>query len=176
MSDLSTLYDRNAAFAETFDKGDLPIKPSLSTLILTCVDARVSPEHVAGVDLGEALILRNVGARVTDTVGLEVAMLWTLMSMASGATPNMELVIIQHTHCGMERFAVPDVATKVTEKFGTPDVVAAYGIADVDQTVAADIERLRSNPMVPRQLSVSSHVYDVATGRLREVVATQTLG
>ena len=76
MSDLSTLYDRNAAFAETFDKGDLPIKPSLSTLILTCVDARVSPEHVAGVELGEALILRNVGARVTDTVCLEVAILW----------------------------------------------------------------------------------------------------
>ena len=103
-------------------------------------------------------------------------MLWTLMSMATGATPNIELVIIQHTQCGMERFAVPEVADKVTERFGTPDVVATYGIADVEQTVAADIERLRSNPTVPRGLKVSGHVYDVATGRLREVVATQTLG
>ena len=82
----------------------------------------------------------------------------------------MELVIIQHTQCGMERFAVPEVAAKVTERFGTPDVVATYGIADVDQTVAADIERLRSHPTVPRELEVSGHVYDVATGRLREVV------
>ena len=176
MSDLATLYGRNAAFAETFDKGDLPIKPNLSTLVLACVDARVSPEHVAGVELGDALILRNVGARVTETVGLEVAMLWMLMSLASGTTPNMELVIIQHTQCGMARFAVPEVADKVTERFETPDVVATYGIADVDQTVARDIGRLRSNSTVPRQLKVSGHVYDVATGRLREVVATQTLG
>lgn len=176
MSDLATLYERNAAFAEAFDKGDLPLKPNLSTLILACVDARVSPEHVAGVELGDALILRNVGARVTETVGLEVAMLWTLMSLASGATPNMELVIIQHTQCGMARFAVPEVAEKVSERFGTPDVVATYGIADVDQTVAGDIERLRSNSTVPRELKVSGHVYDVTTGRLREVVATQTLG
>jgi carbonic anhydrase len=74
-----------------------PIRPNLSTLILACVDARVSPEHVAGVELGDALLLRNVGARITEAVGLEVAMLWTLMSLASGAPPNMELVIIQHT-------------------------------------------------------------------------------
>ncbi len=76
----------------------------------------------------------------------------------------------------MARFAVPEVAAKVTERFGTPDVVATYGIADVDQTVAGDIERLRSNPTVPRELKVSGHVYDVATGRLREVVATQSVG
>ena len=175
MSALSTLYDRNEVFAQSFDKGDLAIRPGLSTLILTCVDARVSPEHIAGVELGEALILRNVGARVTETVGLEVAVLWTLMSMASGATPNMELVIIQHTQCGMERFAVPEIADKVTERFGTPEVAATYGIADVDETVTTDIERLRGNPTVPRQLRVSSHVYDVTTGRLREVVPTQTL-
>ncbi len=176
MSDLATLYERNAAFGEVFDKGDLPIKPNLSTLILACVDPRVSPEHTVGVELGDALILRNVGARVTETVGLEVAMVWTLMSLVSGATPNLELVIIQHTLCGMARFAVPEVAGKVTERFGTPDVVATYGIADVDQTVAGDIERLRSNPTVPRELKVSGHVYDVATGRLREVVATQSVG
>lgn len=176
MSDLKVLYDRNAAFAEAFDKGDLPIKPNLSTLILTCVDARVSPEHTAGVGMGDALILRNVGARVTEAVGLEVSMLWMLMSLASGSTPNMELVIIQHTQCGMARFAVPEVAAKVTERFGTADVVETYGIESIDESVVGDIERLRENSRVPRQLEVSGHVYDVATGRLREVVATQTLG
>ena len=88
----------------------------------------------------------------------------------------MELVVIQHTQCGMARFAVPEVAEKVTAKFGTPDVVATYGIPDLDETIAGDIERLRANSTVPRELKVSGHVYDVATGRLREVVATQTLG
>lgn len=176
MSDLATLYERNSAFAANFDKGDLPIKPNLSTLILTCVDARLGPEHIVGIELGDALVLRNVGARVTETVGIEVSMLWMLMSLASGATPNMELVIIQHTLCGMARFAVPEVAEKVTAHFGTPDVVTTYGIDDLEETVAGDIERLRAYPNVPRELLISGHIYDVATGRLREVVATQPVG
>ncbi len=176
MSDLETLYQRNAAFAASFDQGDLPIKPNLSTLILTCVDARLGPEHIVGLDLGDALVLRNVGARVTDTVGLEVAMLWQLMTMASGSPPNMHLVIIQHTQCGMARFAVPDVAEQITARFGTPDVVATYGISDLDETVAGDVARLRDNHVVPRELAVSGHIYDVARGRLREVVAPQPLG
>ncbi len=120
-------------------------------------------------------MLRNVGARVTGTVGLEVSILWELMSMASGATPNMELVIIQHTQCGMARFAVPDVAEKVTAHFGTPDVVATYGISDLNATLAGDVDRLRAHPSVPRELAVSGHIYDVATGRLREVVPKQQL-
>ncbi len=176
MSDLATLYERNAAFAAGFDQGDLPIKPGLSTLILTCVDARVDPAHYAGLDLGDALTLRNVGARVTDAVGLEVAMLWALMSMASGTTPEIELVIIQHTQCGMARFALPEVAEKVTARFGTSAVVETYGIPDLNETLAGDVERLRSNPTVPRELKVSGHIYDIATGRLSEVVSTQTLG
>ncbi len=176
MSDLETLYQRNAVFADGFDQGDLPIKPNLSTLILTCVDARVDPGRYVGLELGDALVLRNVGARVTDAVALEVSILWTLMGMASGTTPSIELVIIPHTKCGMARFAEPDVAAQVTERFGTEAVVDTYAIPDLDQTVAADVERLRSNQMVPRELAVSGHVYDVETGRLRQVVETTTLG
>jgi carbonic anhydrase len=176
MSGLGELYERNARFVDGFDKGDLPIKPNLSMIILCCVDARVSPEHVAGVELGDALILRTAGARVTDSAALEVRMLWTLMSMASGATPDMELVIMQHSQCGMERFALPEVAAKVTEIFGTPDVVDTYGIADNDASVAGDIERLRNDSSMPRELKVSGHVYDIATGQLREVVPTAALG
>ncbi len=176
MPDLETLYQRNADFAATFDQGELPIKPNLSTLILTCVDARLGPEHIVGLELGDALVLRNVGARVTNTVGLEVAMLWQLMAMASGATPTMELVIIQHTLCGMARFAVPEVAEQITAHFGTPDVVATYGISDLEVTLAGDVARLRDISIVPRQLAVSGHIYDVTTGRLREVVPSRSLG
>lgn len=175
MSDLETLYERNAAFAATFDQGELPIKPRLSTLILTCVDARLGPEHIVGLELGDALVLRNVGARVTDTIGLEVAMLFQLMAMASGTTPSMELVIIQHTQCGMARFAVPEVAEQVTAHFGTPDVVATYGISDLEETLDGDVARLRNNRVVPRQLVVSGHIYDVTAGTMREVVPTQRL-
>lgn len=175
MSDLATLYERNQVFSEAFDKGDLPIKPNLSTLILTCVDARLDPAHFAGLELGDALVLRNVGARVTDAVALEVSILWLLMSLASGATPSMELVVIQHTSCGMARFATPEVAAKVTERFGTSEVVDTYAITDPRESVATDIERLRDNDQVPSGLRISGHVYDVATGRLEMVVETTQL-
>ena len=175
MSDIAELYARNSRFAEGFDQGDLPIKPGLSTLILCCVDARVAPELVAGLELGDALVLRTVGGRVTDSVALEVRMLWTLMNMASGGTPDMELVIMQHTKCGMERFAVPEVAEKASAVLG-PEAVAAYAITHVDESVAADVERMRNDPAVPRELKISGHVYDVETGSLREVVPTATIG
>ncbi len=175
MSDLATLYERNEAFAASFDKGDLPIKPNLSTLILTCVDARVDPSHFAGLELGDALVLRNVGARVTDAVALEVAILWMLMSLASGGTPSMELVLIHHTNCGMARFANAEVAAQVTERFGTGSVVATYAITDPRESVAIDVERLRSNDLIPDELSISAHVYDVTSGRLEKVIETAQL-
>ncbi len=175
MSDLATLYERNETFAASFDKGDLPIKPNLSTLILTCVDARVDPSHFAGLELGDALVLRNVGARVTEAVALEVAMLWMLMSLASGGTPSMELVVIQHTNCGMARFADPEVAAKVTERFGTDSVVETYAITDPRVSATTDVERLRNNPLVPDELRVSAHVYDLTSGRLDPVIETTQL-
>lgn len=175
MSDLAELYARNAAFAEDFDLGHLPIKPNLSTLILTCVDARLDPAHFAGIGLGDALVLRNVGARVTEAVALEVSMLWMLMAMASGATPAIELVIIEHTACGMARFADPEVAARVADRFGTSAVVETYAIADPAESIRTDIERLRANSNVPGELSVSGHLYDVTTGRLSTVVETAPL-
>jgi len=176
MSDLETLFGRNDAFAADFTAGDLPIKPNLSTLILTCVDARVDPTHYAGLELGDALVLRNVGARVTETAALEVSMLWALMSMASGSTPSLELTIIQHTHCGMARFADPEVAAKVTERFGSPDVVNTYAITDLSASLATDVERLRASAVIPRELRVSGHIYDIESGRLTTVIETQPIG
>jgi carbonic anhydrase len=175
MSDVAKLYARNAAFEENFDLGHLPFNPNLSTVILTCMDPRLDPTHFAGVQIGDAFILRNAGARVTDAVGLEVSMLWQLVTMASGATPSLELVIIQHTDCGMARFADPEVGAEVTERFGTSRVVETYAITDPAESIRIDIERLRANPAVPGELAVSGHLYDVATGRLSTVVETARL-
>ena len=176
MSNVPTLYERNATFAAAFDKGDLPLAPGFSTVILTCVDARVDPAHYAGLELGDALVLRNVGARVTDAIVLEISILWTLMALASGKTPSLELAIIEHTDCGMARFADPEVAAKVTDRFGTGSVVDTYAIVDPATALADDVERLRAVAMVPRELRVSGHLYDVASGRLTELIPTQSLG
>lgn len=175
MSDLFTLYERNEAFAATFDEGRLPIRPNLSTVILTCVDARVDPTHFAGLQIGDALILRTVGGRVTSRVALEVSMLWMLMSLAN-PTPSMELAIIHHTDCGMARFADPEVAARVTERFGSDDVVETYAFTDPRESLTADVARLRDSSLVPRDLLVSGHIYDVTTGRLSEQIATNRVG
>ena len=176
MTDLETLYERNAAFAAHFEHGDLPIKPRFDTIILTCVDARLSPASIVGLELGDALTLRNVGARVTSAVGVEVALLWQLMELMGNSEPNLEVAIIEHTACGMNRIAMPEVAEMVTARFGTPVVADTYGIADHRSSLEADVGRLRADERVPRQLRVSGHLYDVATGVLTEIVPSQPLG
>lgn len=175
MSDLSNLYQRNEAFAAAFDKGHLPMRPNLSTAILTCIDARVVPAYFAGLELGDAHTMRTVGGRVTSRTALEVAMLWMLTSLQN-PQPSMELAIIHHTDCGMARFADPEVAARVTERFGSDYVVDTYAFTDPAESLAADVQRLRDNDLVPRELRVSGHIYDVRTGRLTEQIATTQLG
>ncbi len=175
VSDLSTLYQRNEVFAATFDKGYLPITPNLTTVILTCIDARVVPAHFAGLEVGDAHTMRTVGGRVTSRTALEISMLWMLASMQA-AKPSMELVIIHHTECGMTRFANPEVAARVTERFGSNYVVDTYAITDLAESLATDVARLRESELIPRELRVSGHIYDVKTGQLTKKIETARIG
>ncbi len=175
MSDLTTLYERNAEFAEAFDQGDLGIKPNIMTIVLTCVDARMNPAAFLGLGLGDALIIRNVGGRVTDASAREVSILFELMKLgAGGVAPTMGLAVIQHTDCGMAKFAVPHIAEAITEVFGTTDVVDTYAIHDLRDSVTNDVTKALG--AVPAGVTVSGHVYDVTTGRLEEIVAPAGAG
>ena len=108
MSDLDTLYDRNEGFARTFDQGDLPILPRRPTIVLTCVDSRVDPAHFLGLELGDTLVLRNSGGRVTDDVEQGVALLSGMTRLVAGdRAPRLSLAIVHHTDCGLERIAAP---------------------------------------------------------------------
>ena len=98
MADVQTLIDRNREFAGSFDQGDLAILPRLSTLVLTCLDARVDPAHLFGLELGDAVVMRNIGGRVTDEVIEQIAILRALAGLVGGGA--LEVVIIHHTDCG----------------------------------------------------------------------------
>ena len=177
MSDLATVYERNAQFSQNFDQGDLAIKPNLTTIVLTCVDARVDPAYFAGLELGDALVMRTVGGRATDTAILEVAVLWQLMKLgAGGVDPSLGLAIIHHNDCGMAKFAVPQVAEAISEVFGSSKVIDTYAIADDRASVADDVARVAASPHAPVGLTVSGHHYDVRTGVLEQVVAPTTTG
>ena len=177
MSDLTSLYERNASFAENFDQGDLIMRPNFGTILLTCVDPRVDPAYFAKLDLGDALVMRTVGGRITDGVMLEVAVLWQLMKMAGGgAEPTLGLAIIHHNDCGMARFANPQVAAAISAHFGTADVVDTYAISDERHSVAVDVERALHSEHTPAGLTISGHRYDLKTGSLDQIVEPTIAG
>ena len=118
MSELTELTDRNRAFAAEYG-GPLNIVPKFSTIVLSCVDARVDPAHFLGLEPGEALVMRNAGARVTKDVELDIGILWTLGGKLMGDKFNgMELAIVQHADCGLERLANPELQAALSQKLG----------------------------------------------------------
>jgi len=172
MSELTALLDRNRNFVEQFDAGDLAVRPRMSTFILICMDARVDPAHIFGLELGDAIVIRNGGGWITPAVVRDLAILGALAANVPGpGAPNPELVVIHHTDCGMGRLTNPTIQEQVAKRLGvSTDEVAAMAITDPTTTVRDDIERFRNTPGTPGHLVVSGLVYDVADGTLTEVV------
>jgi carbonic anhydrase len=177
MAEITTLQERNRAFASAFSEGDLPMRPRMWAVVLTCFDARVVPASFLGLELGDAFVIRNAGGRVTPVLVEDLAILSSLGAhMPSGAQPPLELILVRHTNCGMVRLAGPPVQQDVAERLGVPEEeVAALAVTDVAATVRADVERLRAMERLPDGLVVSGHVYNVATGVLEEIVPPTTL-
>ncbi len=168
----TALLDRNRSFAEQFEAGDLTIRPRMSTILLTCLDARVDPAHLFGLGLGDALVIRNAGGRITRAVMRDLGIVGVLAANMPGPSAmKPELVVMHHTDCGMSRLANPTVQQQVAERLGvSADDVAAMLNTDPAMGVHSEIARLRSTPGIPDQLIVSGLVYDVRTGTINQVV------
>lgn len=174
MSNTTELLDRNYRFAADFNDAGLPILPRLRTVVLTCGDARVDPAHVLGLKLGDAVVIRNNGGRVTPEVVAEVAALAFLVSKMDGDTPGtFELMIMQHTQCGAERFADPQLQAAMKAAIGVD--VSGSAITDHHDSLHEDVERLRNAPGIPGHVVVSAFLYDVADGVARQVIAPAAL-
>ena len=174
MSNTTTLLNRNRKFASDFTAADLPILPKLRTVVLTCGDARVDPAHILGLELGDAVVIRNNGGRVTPEVVHEIAALSFIVAKMDGAERGpFELIIMQHTQCGAERFADPDFQRSLKEQLGVD--VSSVAITDHELSLREDVERLRSAPEVPGYIVVSGLIYDVQHGHVREVIAPAAL-
>lgn len=175
MSSTTILLDRNRQFVSDFAAADLPVLPRLRTVVLTCADQRVDPAHILGLELGEVAVMRNNGGRVTEAVVEEVATLAFMVAKMDGAEPRpWELVLMQHTQCGAERLADPDFQRVLKEHIGVD--VSSSAIADHEQSLREDVERLRSAPNVPGYIVVSGLLYDVQNGHVRQVFAPTPLG
>lgn len=174
MTDTSVLFERNSTFSETFDQADLPILPKLNTLIVACIDARVDPAHVLGLELGDAVVVRNNGGRVTRAVIEEIAVLAAMVSKMTQSTPAFNVVLMQHTQCGAQNFANPEFQDMIRTKLGID--VTPSAITDQANDLKTDIGRLRDAGEIPGSLTVSAVLYDVKTGSVREVAEPRRLG
>lgn len=164
-SQLPAILEANVAFAESFDKGDLEIPPSRGVVVLTCIDARLDPAKMLGLELGEANVIRNAGGRATDDAIRSA----TISSWLLG---TREYLVIHHTDCGMTMFTDDVLHEKIREATGADVSGDEYlSFSDVDQSVREDVARLRDVKTLPDGVTVSGYVYDVRTGELREVEA-----
>ena len=176
MSDLQVLLERNQHFAAQY-KGGLKGMPKLTTFVLTCSDARIDPAHFLGLELGDALVFRNAGGRVTDDIELELGILWTMAASMMGENfRGFSLVIIQHSDCGMERLANPEMVAAMSNRLNIePSQIESLANVDHTQSIYEDIERLRQSSLVPKKMVVSGHIYNIEDGTIAEVIAPTPL-
>jgi carbonic anhydrase len=171
MATEQTLLERNAGFAATFDYAGLEIRPRMSTLIIGCVDSRVDPAHLLGLDLGDAVVLRNVGGRVTNEVIQHIKILQSIgVMIADGGAFDFNVALIHHTGCGASLFSMPHVSEALTAALDTDrSVIESLAIIDPVESIHTDIDRLRAASILPDDLVVAGYVYDVDDGHLNEV-------
>jgi carbonic anhydrase len=156
------LQQRNDAFATQFVERQAI--PTLKALVVTCADPRVDPAHVLGLELGEAAVIRNVGGRITPATLQTVAMMATVVAQY-GASGGFELIVLQHTDCGITKLAQFD--DLMASYFDVPvEHLPPKHVTDPYKATAADVAALRANPAVPADLVISGLVYDVQTGRV----------
>ena len=175
MTTLDTLTKRNSDFAAHRFVAGLTMMPTLRTMVIGCVDPRVDPAHLLGLDPGEAIVIRNIGGRITPATLQTMAMLQTI-AQVQGANPGdgFHLIVLHHTDCGI---------TCLEEK---PDMLAGYfgigkgeleakAVTDPRTSVAVDVAALRAIPALPRGWLVSGLVYDIATGLVEAVMPAASL-
>lgn len=179
---LDKVLAANANYAADFgDKGNIPMPPGRSFAILTCMDARLDPAKYAGLAEGDAHVIRNAGGRASDDAIRSLVISYKLLG-------TKEWFVIHHTDCGMETFnseimgnlLASSLKTASVDESGWHDSGKGPGtadgkfiqwltISDQAQSVTEDVERIRSNSMVPADIPIYGYIYDCKTGRLIEV-------
>ena len=174
MSNIAPLLDRNQAFASTdarLNVPALPFIPFLSLYIVTCIDCRVDPAQTLGVGMGEALVERNIGGRITPEVIRDIAYAGYLVESKAPQGPWFEVAIIHHTDCGSTLLADNELRHGFAQRIGVDErTLADTPVLDPERTVRTDVERVLWAQEIPEQVRVSGHVYDVNTGLVSTVV------
>ena len=162
MSVTDELLRNNEAHAASFDTHGLPGLPVRKLVVLACMDPRLNPYAILGLRAGDAHILRNAGGVVTDDVIRSLAISQRLLG-------TEEIILIHHTDCGMLTFSDDEVKDQIHAETGIRPSFALESFADLDDDIRQSVARIQASPFVPRKDRVRGFVYEVETGKLREV-------
>ena len=163
MSNTDELLTNNESYVAEFgDKADLPLPPGRKTAVVACMDARLNVYGALGLKEGDAHVIRNAGGVVTDDAIRSLAISQRLLG-------TEEIVLIHHTDCGMLTFHDDDFKASIEQDTGIRPPWAAEAFGDLDADIKQSIARINASPFIPNKDSVRGFVYEVETGRLREV-------
>jgi len=152
----------NEKYAAKFDKGKLPLPPARKVAVVVCMDARIDPAKALGLEEGDAHVIRNAGGRLSESLR-SLAISQTLLG-------TQEVVIIHHTDCGMLTFSDEIIRAKLREqRKADADAIAFLPFKDLDQSVRDDLAAYRASALVRQDIPVRGFVYDVHSGKLREI-------
>jgi len=170
-ANIDPALERNRAFAAAGGHEGAVVFPNLRLFVITCLDPRVDPAHFLGLGLGDAMVVRNVGGRVTREVINDVAFIGQLAENMLPDGPLFEVAVIHHTQCGSGVLADDTFRRRYAERIGAEEsTLRDHAVLDPAVTVARDVGRLRSAPAISERVTVSGHVYDVVTGLVETVM------
>ena len=156
---------RNAErYAANFSKADLPMPPGKQVAVVACMDARLNPYGLLGLQEGDAHVIRNAGGVVTDDVIRSLAISQRLLGTRA-------IILIHHTDCGMLTFSDDQVKAQIEADTGIRPPFALEAFPNAEQDVKQSMARIAASPFVPHKDQVRGFVYNVTSGRLNEVGA-----
>jgi carbonic anhydrase len=161
MSSTDELVSNNSSYAAGFTKGNLPMPPAKKVAVLACMDARLDPAKVLGLQEGDAHVIRNAGGVASEDAVRSLVISQRLLG-------TEEIILVHHTDCGMETFSDDAVKEQIRADTGLRPSFALEAFPKVDDDVKQTAARIRANPFVLKK-NIRGFVYEVETGRLREI-------
>ena len=162
MSAIDEVLENNAAFAATYRDLNPPRPPRMRLAVISCMDSRLDVHRMLGAEEGDLHVIRNAGGVVTEDMIRSL-----IISQRIGGT--REIMVIHNTECGMLSFKDDELKKQVLAETGHEPSFAFHAFADLDEQVQHDVARIRTSPLLVHKDSIRGFVYDVRTGRLREV-------
>jgi carbonic anhydrase len=156
------LLGNNETYAANFTKGDLPLPPAEKLAVVACMDARLNVYGILGLEEGQAHVIRNAGGVVSDDVIRSL----TISQRLLGTT---DIILIHHTGCGMLTFTDDAVKRQIQDEIGVKPSFSLEAFPNLEEDVRQSIARIEASPFIPSKSNIRGFVYEVETGRLREV-------